>query len=46
MVGFTLILLGINDTSTLLGHFVSCPREREKNREEKGAGMKVKKQKQ
>ena len=25
-----LILLGFNDTSTLMGHFVSSPREREK----------------
>ena len=25
-----LIELGFNDTSTLVGHFVSCPREREK----------------
>ena len=57
-----LIVLGFNDTSTLVGHFVSSPREREKrdrwdsrrdvvekmkerNREERGTGMKVKKQK-
>ena len=26
-----LIVLGFNDTSTLVGHFVSSPREREKN---------------
>ena len=25
-----LIVLGFNDTSTLVGHFVSSPREREK----------------
>ena len=52
--------MGFNDTSTLVGHFVSSPREREKsdrmieeiveemkerNREERGTGMKVKKQK-
>ena len=51
-----LIVLGFNDTSTLVGHFVSSPREREKreeiaeemkerDREERGTGMKVKKQK-
>ena len=51
-----LIVLGLNDTSTLVGHFVSSPREREKkdrrdsrrderDREERGTGMKVKKQK-
>ena len=52
-----LIVLGFNDTSTLMGHFVSSPREREKeteeiaeemkerDREERGTGMKVKKQK-
>ena len=56
-------MLGFNDTSTLEGHFVSSPREREKrdrresrgeerveemkerDREESGTGMKVKKQK-
>ena len=49
-------MLGFNDTSTLEGHFVSSPREREKkeerveemkerDREERGTGMKVKKQK-
>ena len=27
---FFLIVLGFNDTSTLVGHFVSSPREREK----------------
>ena len=49
--------MGLNDTSTLVGHFVSSPREREKkieeiveemkerDREERGTGMKVKKQK-
>ena len=55
---FDLIVLGFNDTSTLEGHFVSSPREREKrdrrerveemkerDREERGTGMKVKKQK-
>ena len=44
--------VGFNDTSILVGHFVSSPREREKiveemkarNREERGKGMKVKKQ--
>ena len=48
-------MLGFNDTSTLVGHFVSSPRERkkrdrrdsrgdvkERDREERGAGMKVK----
>ena len=53
-----LTVLGFNDTSTLEGHFVSSPREREKkeieerveemkerDREERGTGMKVKKQK-
>ena len=51
-----LIVLGFNDTSTLVGHFVSAPREREKRdrrdsrRDERegqggGTGMKVKKQK-
>ena len=64
-VVFWLIVLGFNDTSTLEGHFVSSPREREKrdrresrgdveerveemkerDREERGTGMKVKKQK-
>ena len=50
-------VLGLNDTSTLVGHFVSSLREREKRyretveemkeraREERGTGMKVKKQK-
>ena len=35
---FQLIVLGFNDTSTLEGHFVSSPREREKRdrRESKG----------
>ena len=35
---FILIVLGFNDTSTLEGHFVSSPREREKRdrRESKG----------
>ena len=27
----SLIVLGFNDTSTLVGHFVSSPREREKS---------------
>ena len=27
-------MLGLNDTSTLVGHFVSSPREREKEIEE------------
>ena len=50
------IMLGFNDTSTLEGHFVSSPREKEKrDRREsrgeeregqgRGTGMKVKKQK-
>ena len=51
----SLIVLGFNDTSTLKGHFVSSPREREKeieeiveemkerDREESGTGVKVKK---
>ena len=46
-------MLGFNDTSTLVSHFVSSPREwekiekemKERDREEKGTGMKVKKQK-
>ena len=50
-------MLEFNDMSTLMGHFVSSPREREKrdrrdsrrdekrDREERGTGMKVKKQK-
>ena len=47
-------MLGLNDTSTLVGHFVSSPREREieekveemkeRNSEERGSGIKVKKQ--
>ena len=48
-----MIELGFNDTSILVGHFVSSPREREKrdrriveemkerNREERGTGMKA-----
>ena len=51
-----LIVLGFNDTPTLVGHFVLSPREKEKreeiveemkerNREERGTGMKGKKQK-
>ena len=52
-----LIVLGFNDTSTLVGHFVSSPREgrketeeiveemKERNRKERGTGMIVKKQK-
>ena len=48
-----LILFGFNNMSTLVSHFVSCPREREKRdsrgdeREGQGRkrkGMKVKKQ--
>ena len=50
-------MLGFNDISTLVGHFVLSPREREKeieeivqemkerDREERGTGMQVKKQK-
>ena len=48
-------MLGFNDTSILVGHFVLSPREREKREEidvmkerdseERGTGMKVKKQK-
>ena len=50
--------LGFNDISTLAGHFVSSPREREKRdrrdsrrderegQEERGTGVKVKKQKE
>ena len=50
-------MLGFNDMSTLEGHFVSSPREgrkeieerveemKERDREERGTGMKVKKQK-
>ena len=49
-------MLGFNDTSTLVGHFVLSHREREKrieiveemkerDREGKGTGMKAKKQK-
>ena len=59
LVHITLIMieLGLNHTSTLVGHFVSSPREREKEiekiveemkemeREEKETEMKVKKQK-
>ena len=42
---YDLILLGFNDTSTLVDHFVSSPKEREKEREEivdeiKGIGEK------
>ena len=45
-----LIVLGFNDTSTLVGHFVLSPREREKRdrrdgRGERLTGMKMKKQK-
>ena len=29
--GIRLIVLGFNDTSTLVGHFVSSPRKREKS---------------
>ena len=49
-------MLGFNDTSTLVGQFVSSPRESEKReeiveemkergREERGTGLEVKKQK-
>ena len=49
-------VLGFSDTSTLVGHFVSSPRERgkrniivekmnQRDREERGTGMQVKKQK-
>ena len=46
-------VLGLNDTSTHEGHFVSSPREREdrdrrirkRDRGERGTGMKKKKQK-
>ena len=52
----TLIVLGLNDTSILVGHFVSSPRESDKKEEivkemkardraERGTGLKVKKQK-
>ena len=43
---YELIVLGFNDTSTLVGHFVSTPREREKSdrrdsrRDERGTGKK------
>ena len=33
-----LIVLGFNDTSTLVGHFVSSPREREKRDSRDGRG--------
>ena len=45
------IVLGFNDTLTLVGHFVSAHREeigeemKERDREEKGTGMKGKKHK-
>ena len=48
----SLIVLGFNDTSTLVRHFVSSPREKEKReeiveerrgKEEKGTKLKVKK---
>ena len=50
-------MLGFNDTSTLVDHFVSSPEKgkkeieeivkemKERNREERGTGMKEKKQK-
>ena len=50
-----LIVLGFNDMSTVMGHFVSTPRKMEKrdkeiieemkerDREDRGTGMKVKK---
>ena len=34
------IELGFNDTSTLVGHFVSSPREQEKRDEREGQGRK------
>ena len=44
--GFFFIVLGFNDTSTLVGHFVSSPREREKRDrrgdEKKGQGRRRK----
>ena len=49
-----LIALGFNDTSTLVGYFVSSPEKgrkeiveemKERDREERGTGTKVKKQK-
>ena len=47
MFSCRLIVLGFNDTSTLVGHFVSSPREREKkdrrdsnSNERKGQGRK------
>ena len=55
-VGVLFIALGLNDTSALVGHFVSSPRERKeiekrveemkgRDREVREIGMKVKKQK-
>ena len=56
MYQWRLIEFGFNDTSTLVGHFVSSPREMEKgieeiveemkerDREKRETGMKVKKQ--
>ena len=38
-------MLGFNDTSTLVGHFVSSPREIVEEVKERDAEMKVKKQK-
>ena len=50
-------MLGFNDNSTLVGHFVSLPEKgrkeieeiveemKERDKEERGTGMKVKKQK-
>ena len=35
-------MLGFNDTSTLVGHFVSSPREREKRDSRDGQGIKRK----
>ena len=44
MFFYILIVLGFNDTSTLVGHFVSSPREREKRdsrrNEREGQGRK------
>ena len=53
VVVWLLVVLGFNNKSTLVGHFVSSPREREKreeiveemkerDREESGTGMEVK----
>ena len=53
-INFSIDVLGFNDTSTLVGHFVSRMGEeieekveeiKEIDREERGTGMKMKKQK-